>query len=101
MNSERRVILGISALVAIVIIGVIGYMFIEKWSFFDSLYMKAMTLTTVGYGDTYPVTIGGKVFTFFVLMLGLGVVAVPSGLMAAALSEARRLEGGSGPRDEG
>lgn len=61
-------------------------------SVFDSLWWAVSTLTTVGYGDLYPVTTGGRVFTFVVLMLGLGVVAVPCGLLASALSEARRLE---------
>ena len=61
-------------------------------SIFDSLWWAVATLTTVGYGDVFPVTVGGKLFTFFVLMIGLGIVAVPSGLMASALSEARRQE---------
>ena len=51
-----------------------------------------VTLTTVGYGDVYPITLGGKVFTFFVLMIGLGIVAVPEGLLASALGQARREE---------
>ena len=50
------------------------------------------TLTTVGYGDVYPVTVGGRVFTFFVVLIGLGVVSVPAGLVATALSKARELE---------
>lgn len=58
-------------------------------SIFHSLWWAVATLTTVGYGDIYPITLGGRVFTFFVLMLGLGVVAVPTGLVASALSEAR------------
>lgn len=37
----------------------------------------------------YPVTVGGKVFTFFVLMIGLGIVAVPAGLVSSALAKAR------------
>jgi voltage-gated potassium channel len=45
-----------------------------------------------GYGDVYPITVGGRVFTFFVLVMGLGVVAVPSGLLASALSKAREEE---------
>lgn len=58
-------------------------------SVFDSMWWAIVTLTTVGYGDIYPVTIGGRIFTFFILVLGLGTVAIPSGLFAAALSRAR------------
>lgn len=65
-------------------------------SVFASLWWAVVTLTTVGYGDTYPITIGGKVFTFFILMIGLGTIAVPSGIVAAALAEARRAERSGG-----
>nr|VFK59640.1 MAG: voltage-gated potassium channel [Candidatus Kentron sp. UNK]VFK68818.1 MAG: voltage-gated potassium channel [Candidatus Kentron sp. UNK] len=61
-------------------------------SVFHSLWWAVATLTTVGYGDAYPITVGGKVFTFFVLLIGLGIVAVPSGLVASALSKAREME---------
>lgn len=55
-------------------------------SIFHSMWWAVCTLTTVGYGDIYPVTVGGRIFTFVILILGLGVVAVPSGLFASALS---------------
>jgi len=58
-------------------------------SIFDAMWWSVATLTTVGYGDIYPITAGGKLFTFFVLLLGLGVVAVPTGLISAALTNAR------------
>jgi len=61
-------------------------------SIFHSLWWAVTTLTTVGYGDAYPVTLGGRIFTFFILVIGLGVVAAPCGMLASALSEARRLE---------
>jgi len=61
-------------------------------SVFHSLWWAAFTLTTVGYGDIYPITAGGRVFTFGVLMVGLGIVAVPTGLISSALSQARNEE---------
>ena len=61
-------------------------------SVFHSGWWSIVTLTTVGYGDVYPITLGGKVFTFFVLIIGIGVVAVPAGLVGTALSKARELE---------
>lgn len=57
---------------------------------FDAMWWAVATLTTVGYGDVYPITDGGRFFTFVVLMIGLGIVAVPAGMVASAFSEARR-----------
>ena len=56
-------------------------------SIFDSLWWAIITLTTVGYGDVYPITVGGKVFTFVILMIGLGIVAIPTGIISSALTK--------------
>ena len=61
-------------------------------SIFHSLWWSVVTLTTVGYGDVLPITIGGKVFTFFVLIIGIGIITVPAGLVATALTKARQIE---------
>ena len=61
-------------------------------SIFHSLWWAIVTLTTVGYGDVFPITVGGKMFTFFVLIIGVGIVTVPAGLVATALSKAREIE---------
>ena len=61
-------------------------------SIFHSLWWAVATLTTVGYGDIYPITVGGKIFTFLILIVGLGIVAVPAGIISAALSKAREME---------
>jgi voltage-gated potassium channel len=51
---------------------------------------SVVTLKTVGYGDVYPITIGGEIFTFFVLIIG--TVTVPAGLVATSLSKVRGIE---------
>lgn len=61
-------------------------------SIIDSGWWAAVTLTTVGYGDVYPVTGAGKIFTLFILLLGVGIITIPAGLLASALSTARKIE---------
>ncbi len=55
-------------------------------SVFHSFWWAIVTLTTVGYGDSYPITVGGKIFTSIIVLIGLGIVAVPTGLIASALT---------------
>ena len=65
----------------------------EKYAtVFEALWWAVITLTTVGYGDVHPVTTGGRIFTMVIVLLGLGLVAVPSGLLASAFQEIRRRE---------
>ena len=95
---EELILFGATALIMLYL-SAVGIYYFENpaqpetfASVFHSLWWAVCTLTTVGYGDVFPVTVGGKIFTFFVLALGLGFVAVPSGLVAAALSKAREEE---------
>jgi len=55
-------------------------------SFFHCMWWAIVTLTTVGYGDSIPITVGGKIFTSIIMFIGLGIVAVPTGLIASALT---------------
>ncbi len=61
-------------------------------SVFHCLWWATTTLTTVGYGDVYPVTLGGRCFTFVVLLVGLGIISIPAGIVASALAKAREIE---------
>ncbi len=59
-------------------------------SFFDALYWSTITLTTVGYGDIYPVSVAGRVVTIISSFLGIAIVAMPAGIITAAyLTEIR------------
>lgn len=50
---------------------------------FSGIWWAASTLLTVGYGDIYPVTTIGKVFGIFIAFLGVGMVAIPTGIISA------------------
>lgn len=50
---------------------------------FSGIWWAASTLLTVGYGDIYPVTTMGKIFGIFIAFLGVGMVAIPTGIISA------------------
>lgn len=54
---------------------------------FSGLWWAVATLTTVGYGDIFPITIAGKIISAFIAILGIGLVAVPTGIISAGFSE--------------
>ena len=56
----------------------------------QSLWWAVISLTTVGYGDIVPVTAGGKIFTCFILLLGLGFVAIPTSIFTTVLLQIKR-----------
>ena len=56
----------------------------------QSMWWALVTLTTVGYGDVYPITPLGKMFGSISIILGIGTVALPAGIMASALTEFTR-----------
>ena len=53
----------------------------------DALWWAVVTMTTVGYGDITPITFGGKLLATFIMLLGVGVVALPAGILAARFSD--------------
>ncbi len=56
----------------------------------QSMWWALVTLTTVGYGDVYPITPLGKMFGSISIILGIGTVALPAGIMASAFTEFTR-----------
>ena len=52
----------------------------------NSIYWAIVTLTTVGYGSAVPVTAFGKLFASLIMLLGYGIIAVPTGIVASAVS---------------
>lgn len=54
---------------------------------FSALWWAVATFTTVGYGDIYPVTVAGKILSAIIAILGIGLVAVPTGIISSGFIE--------------
>ena len=71
---RNRVIWAILLSLSVVVFGTGGYYFLEGWSLTDSLYMTIITMTTVGYGETYPLNQDGRMFTVILIVMSVGIV---------------------------
>lgn len=82
----------ISVLTLVLIIGAVMHLIEGPENGFDtiprSMYWAIVTLTTVGYGDIAPKTILGQFFASLVMICGYGILAVPTGIVTVALSQA-------------
>ncbi len=70
----KRFAIDVIRLVGFVLAGSLGFMLIEQWDFLDSLFMTVITLTTVGYGESHPLSPNGRIYTIFLIFVGVGVV---------------------------
>ncbi len=71
----------LAGFVVAVIVGTIGYVVIEGWSLFDSLYMTITTIFTVGFREVYPLSTAGAVFTLVLIVGGVGVIFYGIGVL--------------------
>ncbi len=71
----RQVELAVVSLLVFLLAATFGFHWIEGWSWFDSLYMVVITVTTVGYGEVHELTPPGRVFAMMVIVGGVGIVS--------------------------
>jgi len=69
-------------------------------TFFDAFYWAACTLTTVGYGDIYPISTVGRVISIFSSIVGIAVIALPSGIMTAGYLDELKARKEGRPKEE-
>ncbi len=89
MNGFKQVLISIALSLAVIGGGALGYMLIEGWSAFDSLYMTVITLATVGYGEVHPVSPLGRAFTLVLIFTGVGFFLYVAGSIIQYLVEGR------------
>jgi len=75
LKGNRNVILAGLYSLLLIIIGTMGYMLIDNYSFINAFYMTVITVSTVGFGEVQELSDGGKVFTAVLILGGLGVLA--------------------------
>lgn len=95
--SVRKILVFLAAvLVLVLIIGSVMYLVETPESGFtsipQSIYWAIVTLTTVGYGDIAPQTVLGRILASLVMILGYGLIAVPTGIVTVELSQGRTKE---------
>mgnify|MGYP001269479359 FL=1 len=91
----------LSVMILIIILGTIMYIFEglggENPGFQDipnSIYWSVVTLTTVGYGNVVPVTVIGKIIASIIMLLGYGIIAVPTGIVTAGILKSKKKTSG-------
>ncbi|WP_017733410.1 ion transporter [Nafulsella turpanensis] len=94
-GSVAKIIVFIGAVMTIVIIiGALMYLIEGPENGFDnipvSIYWAVVTITTVGYGDIAPQTTEGQMLATLLMLLGYGIIAVPTGIVSAELTRADR-----------
>ena len=67
--------ISLSLLLILIIIGVLGYTFIDGYGFTDSFYMTIITIATVGFGEPAPLSLAGKWFTVVLILFSFGTFA--------------------------
>ncbi|MFC2021572.1 potassium channel family protein [Chloroflexota bacterium] len=72
-NTTKHLRLLIALPIAVLLIGTVGFMILEKLPFMEALYFTTVTISTVGYGDIHPTTTSGKVFGIVLILIGIGI----------------------------
>lgn len=75
MKAIQRLRILIFLLVLVYSLGTVGYVLIEGWEWIDALYMTAITLTTVGFGEVRTLSTLGRLYTIFLIVIGIGGVS--------------------------
>jgi voltage-gated potassium channel len=88
-NPLRRLRFPALVITAVVAYGTAGYMAIERYSPIDSVFMTAITITTVGYEEVHPLDDAGKLFSMSVIVLGVGGFLYTFGVFVEQLSSGR------------
>jgi len=85
--SFGRITLGLFMLLFSIIVGVVGYMVIEKYTLIEAFYMATITLSTVGFTEVQPLSDSGRIFTGLYIIFNLGIFAYAISIITTYIVE--------------
>jgi voltage-gated potassium channel len=83
----RRFLLVSLAIAATLVLGTVGFIWIEGYPAFDAFYMTLITMTTVGYEEVHPLSRAGRIFNSFVIFFGVATIFIGIGAMTQTIIE--------------
>ena len=90
-SRPKIIVFLLSVILIVIVLGTLMYIVEGQKNGFEdipkSIYWAVVTLTTVGYGDVVPVTALGKFLASIIMILGYGIIAVPTGIITAAIAK--------------
>ena len=72
LNYFKGLLVPLSLFFILILIGTVGYIIIEGYSFLDALYMTVITIGTVGYMEVEPLSTAGRIFTIIIIIINIG-----------------------------
>ncbi|HHV76694.1 MAG TPA: potassium channel protein [Syntrophothermus lipocalidus] len=88
-EARLKLITALTYLIIVIVVGVLGLMYFENWPLLTAVWATIVSLSTTGYGDIVPVTIGVRIFMMILIVAGVGVVAYSLGAIVSITIESQ------------
>jgi len=88
-EARLKLITALTYLIIVIVVGVLGLMYFENWPLLTAVWATIVSLSTTGYRDIVPVTIGGRIFMMILIVAGVGVVAYSLGAIVSITIESQ------------